>query len=123
MEKNAFIFAARPDGSAVELHDLFRDGESQTRAACGRGAGGIQPEELIKDTFQLILGNGSSVIAHIEHYTAGGTAEGHLDRGLRVTVVDRIADQIIENSCQLIGIADKLDVRIDIQLPGQILFR
>ena len=57
------VLAFRRDRSAVERHDLFCNGKSQTRPAGIGNPGVVQTEEFLKNGFQLVGGNGFALVS------------------------------------------------------------
>ena len=69
-ENNLLVGALGLYFAAVEFHDLFGDGQPQSGAAGGGGAGGVQTEKLFKDPPQLFGRDGLAMIADL-HFNPG----------------------------------------------------
>src|SRR5262245_66057841 len=68
-----------PDASAVHLHDLLGDGETEPRAALGLGQRAVDLVELLEDPSLLIKGYAGPGVRHRNGEMAVPRARGDAD--------------------------------------------
>lgn len=108
----------------MELHDFLCYGKSEARSARGSRTGGIQPEKLLEDMLQLLLGDCLPPIPYTDlHPVLNLLYHGKINFRPLIAVADRIPDQIVKHSLQLVGIAEYLHIRDDTRADGKLLFR
>lgn len=106
-----FVGAAGGDTAAVGLDNLLGDGQAQARAAGIAAPGGVQAEELAEDPRQLLFRDRCAPVLHQDTDTADIPGEADGDLRARIAVVDGIAEEIVENSLQLIRVAVERHIR------------
>lgn len=92
----------------MECNYLLGYRETEARAARARGAGAVETEELLENTVELLLGNCLSAVSYGDRNNTVCSGHGKSYLAVRIAVIHGVAEQIIEYTRQLIGVADKL---------------
>ena len=79
-------------------------GDSKSQSGCVCGPGIVQTEEFIKNGSELLFGNRFALIADKDDDLVGSVFRSDFNGGIRVTVINRIFQQVIKYSCQLFWI-------------------
>jgi hypothetical protein len=67
MERTASICTAfSPDSTPVECHEGLTDGQSQPQAIYLTGQTRIDPVEVLKDAFPMLISNAQSEVTHTD---------------------------------------------------------
>src|SRR5579864_4812057 len=82
------------DGAGVGAHDVFGDGQAEAGAAGFAGAGFIDAVEAFEEAGQMLGGDSSAEIAHVEFDAAFGGAGSEFDPASGTSVFHSIVDQV-----------------------------
>ena len=106
----------------MQGNNLPGDSKSQSGAACVCGPGIVQTEEFIKNGSELLFRNRFTLIADKDDDLVGSVFRSDFNRGIRVTVINRIFQQVIKYSCQLFRIPVYGTVFVNRQLYRCLLY-
>ena len=95
LRTNAFR-ADTVDIFSMSLNDFFYNGKSKTGAALVFSAGEVGFVKSFPDFFQTVFGNTDSGILDRDKYFVVLLGCLNRDRGIRMTELDRIVDQIVK---------------------------
>src|SRR5207247_9666441 len=116
--RSGFGVALGPESSVMPRHDLAADieAESETADVIGARVGGAveEPEDLL----DLARGDADALVAHRDDRVRAGRVERHhYATGLR-RVLDRVADEVLEDLLAAVAVRDdgrgSLDLRLDL---------
>jgi hypothetical protein len=117
------VAAFGPDLSAVELHDVFDDGEAESGAAGFAGAGFIEAIEPFEDALQGIGREAGAVVLDLDVDGLGvGFGGGDGDVSGLAAVLDGVVDQVEEHLLKPVGIGSDAELRGDVVLQGDGAF-
>src|SRR5258708_22663391 len=83
--------------AAMRADDRADDREPQPRAAAVAAAAGISAVERLENPLQLVHLQSGTVVGHRHPADAVHSRDGDLNRGLRWSVDNRVADQVAEH--------------------------
>ena len=107
----------------MQFHDLLGNGQAQPGAAGAGGPGAVQPEELVEDPVQLLLGDG---LAGVDKGQGDGVpvpaaGDAHLRAG--EAVVGGVAQQVVEHPGEFFPVAGAQQLLRQVQAAGEVRLR
>ena len=86
------------------MDELAADVEAEAGAADAAGQVGVEPEELLEDPGLLGGWDAEATVADADPYTVARPQKGHANVPAVRGVLDRVFDEVREDSAQLVGV-------------------
>src|SRR5438309_44565 len=90
-------FAVNPNAAAVNLNNVFGDGEAQASAAQFSGAGRVHAVKAFKNARLIRFGNANSGVRHSENNFAVARFGADYDLAARQSVLQCIVNQVLQD--------------------------
>ena len=82
--------------AAVQRHDGFDDGKTQSRAFCRMGTCAVSPVEAVEDFRQMLLRDAAAAVGHTDFKRRVRLPNGKLDLAAARRMAQRIGKQVAQ---------------------------
>ena len=90
----------------MRVHNGFADGQAESGAAAGASAGFVSPVKALEDLRQILGGDAHAGVGDGEDGSTIFRAGAEADFAVGLIVVDRVSEQVGEDLCQVVGVAE-----------------